>query len=86
MNQTRFAYVQIGANDYKALADFYERHWDLPFAKITHGWMEKKASALQHLALKQELHRYSALFLHRKAAAQTLTMPALPIPAMKQTM
>ena len=24
MNQTRFAYVQIGANDYKALADFYE--------------------------------------------------------------
>lgn len=23
MNQTKFAYVQIGANDYKALADFY---------------------------------------------------------------
>ena len=41
MNQTRFAYVQIGANDYKALADFYVKAMGFTICK-DNAWLDGK--------------------------------------------
>ncbi len=38
MEKTRFAYVQIGANDYKALADFYAKAMGFEYC-TSNGWL-----------------------------------------------
>ena len=41
MNQTKFTYVQIGANDYKALADFYVKALGFTICK-DNAWLDGK--------------------------------------------
>ena len=41
MNQTKFAYVQIGANDYKGLADFYVKAMGFTICK-DNAWLDGK--------------------------------------------